>query len=144
MEACGGRWVSQLDNGTISWVCMASTVPKVRTFGCQSNKMWHVRILPIYANTSVTFIYLVVGWAGRLNFGTPGARTLSYFEVLGTFQDILGYFWHLVAFWGVWEFLGIHHFMISYAKGSLNQDWYWGGYSPLQSYIFLTKYINLQ
>ena len=55
VEACGGR---ELDGATISWLCM------------------DVSILPIYANISVTFMYLVGGWAGRLNFGTPGARNL--------------------------------------------------------------------
>ena len=33
VEACGGRRISQLDDGTISWVCMASTVLKVRNVG---------------------------------------------------------------------------------------------------------------
>ena len=33
VEACGGRRVSQLDGGTISWVRMANTVPKVRNGG---------------------------------------------------------------------------------------------------------------
>ena len=86
MEACGGR-----TGFAIGWrdyfVCMYGEYNNQPNIGAvlsalrQKNLEAIMQYVHIYANSSVRLIYLVGKRASPLNFGTPGARTLRYFEV---------------------------------------------------------------